>query len=86
MLLELETIKLRLNHNSGHLPMYHQEFGSRHLQIACYFLDLRLNDEAEFHFKKAEEIMKVAFGEEHPYVKECQKHKMDRQIACLSLK
>ena len=30
--------------------------------------------------------MKVAYGEEHPYVKECQKHKVERQIACLSLK
>ena len=86
MLLILEIRKLRLNHNYGHLPQYRQDFGFHHFKISCNCFELGLIDEAEFHLKKAEEIMKVAFGEEHPYVKECQKHKVERQIACLSLK
>ena len=74
MLLILEIRKLRLNHNYGHLPQYRQDFGFHHFKISCNCFELGLIDEAEFHLKKAEEIMKVAFGEEHPYVKECQKH------------
>ena len=40
-----------------------------------------LFDEAIFHLKKAEEICKVAHGEDHPYMQEIKIDKIIEQMA-----
>ena len=86
MLLLLEVRKLRMNHRSAYIPQYYQDFVFDHSEISNTCISLKLFDEAKSHLKKAEEIIKVVYGEDHPYMKECQKRKMELQCACLSLK
>ena len=87
MLLLLEIMKLWLNHNSGHLPQYHKAFAFEHFKISKNCIELKLYDEAKYHLKKAEETIKITFGEDHPYMKECQQRKMELLLcASLSLK
>ena len=83
--LGLEIRKLKLNHHSAHLPRFHGVIGLLNLQISDAFFALKLLEEAKFYLKKAEEIMKVVHGEDHPYMRECQKLKMEHQFACASL-
>ena len=85
-LLGLEMFKLQLNYSSGYLPQYHESFVFHHRDISDACFELRLFDECEFHLKKAEEIWKVAYGKDHPYMQECQKRKMVLQLARVALK
>ena len=80
-LLWLELRKLWLNYSYGFLPKYHQDFVFFHCSISEACLALKLFDEAEFHLKKAEEICKMAYGKDHPYMQECQERKMRLQFA-----
>ena len=81
MLLKLKLRKLGLNYYSGHIPQFYKEFVFYHSEISEACLALKLFDEAEFHMKKAEEMCKVVYGEDHPYLQECQKRKMQLQFA-----
>ena len=81
MLLRLELRKLGLNYYSGHIPKFYKDFVFYHREISYACITLKLFDEAEFHLKKAEEICKVAYGEDHPYMQECQKSKMELRFA-----
>ena len=81
MLLKLKLRKLGLNYYSGHIPQFYKEFVFYHREISEACLALKLFDEAEFHMKKAEEMCKVVYGEDHPYLQECQKRKMQLQFA-----
>ena len=86
MLLALELRKLVLNYFSGHLPNNHLDFVFHHCEISKACMLLKLFDEAEFHLKKAEEICKMTYGEDHPYMQECQERKMLLQFARVALK
>ena len=86
MLLKLELRKLGLNYYSGHIPQFYKDFVFYHREISYACITLKLFDEAEFHLKKAEEVCKVAYGEDHPYMQECQKRKMILQFARVELK
>ena len=86
MLLLLEVRKLRMNHRSAYIPQYYQDFVFDHSEISNTCISLKLFDEAKSHLKKAEEIIKVVYGEDHPYMRDCQKRKMELLCACLSLK
>ena len=86
MSLVLEIVKLWLNHCSGHLPQYHKVFAFDYTKISRNCIELKLFDEAKNHLKKAEETIKITFGEDHPYMKECQQRKTELQCASLSLK
>ena len=73
LLLVLELKKLSINYYSGHLPQFDEGFVFHQSGIAKICIELMLFEEAEFHLKKAEEICKVAYGKDHPYMLECQK-------------
>ena len=82
----LILLQLQLNFSSEHLPQYHEVFMCHHDDILYACITLRLFDEAELHLKKAEDICKVVYGEDHPYLQECQKLKMLLQVARVQLK
>ena len=82
----LELRKLKLNFLSGHLPQFHQDFGYLHFLNSFECTKLKLFDEAKFHMKKAEIMMKVAFGEEHPYTQECQECSIAFQSSIVAMK
>ena len=86
LLLALEIRKLKLDHDSAHLPQYHKNFGRLNILISDAYFALKLLDKSEFHLKKAEEIIKVAYGEDHPYMQDCQMWKMELQSALVALK
>ena len=86
LLLVLEIRKLKLDHHSAHLPQYHQNFGHLNILTSDAYFALQLFDKSEFHLKKAEEIMKVVYGEDHLYMQECQKWKLELQSARVGLK
>ena len=86
MLLLLEMRKLRLDHYSGHLQQFCQDIVLLHLHISNACKELKLLNEAEFHLKKVEEVMKMTLGEDHPYMQECQKSIVDLEFARLALK
>ena len=73
-LLWLEFIKFKLNYSCGYLPQYFKYFVFLHLGVAGECFSLKLFDEAIFHLKKAEEICKVAYGEDYPYMQEIKGH------------
>ena len=92
MSLLLEIRKLKLDHHSAHLPQYHEYFTHLNIKISDAYFALRLFDNGEFHLTKAEEMIKVVYGEDHPYMQEfqklkidCQKWKMEQQFARASL-
>ena len=86
MLLVLEIRKLKLDHHSAHLPKFHCEIGHLNLQTSNSFLAMKMFDKAKFHLTMAEEIMKVVFGEDHPYMQDCQKLNMELQLALEAVK
>ena len=86
LLLVLEIRKLKLNHYSGHLPRFHHDIVTYAFHTSYAYVALKLFDEAEFHMKKAEEVMKITYGEDHPYMQEHQKQKMKFQFARIALK
>ena len=81
LMLRMELRKLGLNCSSGYLPKYCQDFVYYHCDMSDACIELKYFDEAEFHLKKAEEICKVTYGEDHPYMQECQKSIMELQFA-----
>ena len=81
MLLVLEIRKLKLDHHSAHLPKFHGEIGHLNLLTSNAYFGLKMFDKAKFHLTMAEEIMKVVYGEDHPYMQECQKSKMELRFA-----
>ena len=86
MLLVLEIRKLKLDHHSAHLPKFHGEIGHLNLLTSNAYFGLKMFDKAKFHLTMAEEIMKVVYGEDHPWMQECQKLKMKLLLSCVSLK
>ena len=86
MLLVLEIRKLKLNHHSAHLPQLHCEIGQLNLHISDACFALKLFDKAEFHLKKAEELIKVVYGEDHPWMQKCQRLRMELLISRVELK
>ena len=86
LLLALEIRKLKLDHHSAHLPKFHGEIGHLNLLISNAFFALKMFDKAKFHLTMAEEIMKVVYGEDHPYMQECQKLNIVLQMSLVAMK
>ena len=86
MQLLLEIRKLTLNHLSGHILQWHSAIGHQNILVSEVYLALKLFDKAEFHLQKAEEIIKVVYGEDNPWMQECHKLKMLLLISRVALK
>ena len=63
-----------------------QRIGFQYIHVSRVYLALELVDKAKFHLTKAEEILKVACGENHSWMQECQKRKMELQLSRVALK
>ena len=86
VLLDLEIKKLKLNHLNEYISQWHSAIGNLNAQVSELYSALKLFDKAEFHLAKAEEIIKVVYGENHPWMQECRKLKMQLLFAHVSLK
>ena len=86
VLLDLELRKLKLSHLNEYISQWHSAIGNINVQVSELYSALKLFDKAEFHLAKAEEIFRVVYGEDHPWMQECQKLKMKLLLSCVSLK
>ena len=86
VLLDLELRKLKLSHLNEYISQWHSAIGNINVQVSDLYSALKLFDKAEFYLTKAEEIFRVVYGEDHPWMQECQKLKMKLLLSHAALK